>query len=84
MTSDTPGPPEPTTDEQPDFGPGGTDADESESDVGAASSGTPVTPDGPLSAQQDQVGVPDALQEPDEPAPDDEEEEQDETSEPSA
>ncbi|HEY7044015.1 MAG TPA: hypothetical protein VH419_10140 [Nocardioidaceae bacterium] len=67
MTTDLPDPQQPTIDEEPDRAPGGADADLSESDVGAASRGTPVTPDVPLSAQQDQAEVPDEVQAPEPP-----------------
>jgi hypothetical protein len=59
--------PEPRVDDEPERAPGGADADLSESDVGAASEGAPVTPDTPLSAQQDEAKVLDELQEPEKP-----------------
>ena len=59
--------PKPHVDDEPDRAPGGVDADVSESDVGAASEGEPVTPDPPLSAQQDDAKVLDDLSEPEEP-----------------
>ena len=58
--------PEPHVDDEPDRAPGGADADLSESDVGAASEGQRITPDPPLSAQQDVDEVPDELSEPEE------------------
>lgn len=64
MSSEIPDPPQPNVDEEPERAPGGADADLSESDVGAASEGTPVTPDVPLSAQQDEAQVPDEVQTP--------------------
>jgi hypothetical protein len=67
MDSDIPDPVEPEVDEEPERAPGGADADLNESDVGAGSEGTPVTPDVPLSAQQDQAQVPDEVQTPEEP-----------------
>jgi hypothetical protein len=75
MNNHHPDPPEPTIDEEPDRAPGGANADLSESDVGAASIGRPVTPDVPLSAQRDEAEVPDEVQAPEPPetteAPDD-------------
>jgi hypothetical protein len=62
MSSQLPDPPEPKIDEEPDRAPGGANADLNESDVGAGSSGRPVIPDVPLSAQQDQTEVPDEVQ----------------------
>jgi hypothetical protein len=62
MNSEIPDQPEPSVDEEPERAPGGADADLSESDIGASSEGTPVTPDVPLSAQQDQAQVPDEVQ----------------------
>ena len=56
--------PQPHVDDDPVRGPGGADADVSESDVGAASQGAPVTPDPPLSAQQEDAPVLDELSEP--------------------
>lgn len=82
--------PEPRVDADPVRAPGGADADLSESDVGAASEGVPVTPDPPLSAQQDDAKVLDELQEPEESdtppdsTPDDAGEEESEGSEPTA
>jgi hypothetical protein len=67
MNSENPNPPEPKIDDEPERAPGGADADLSESDIGAASEGTPVTPDVPLSAQQDQARVPDEVQTPEQP-----------------
>jgi hypothetical protein len=62
MSSEISDPPEPRIDEEPERAPGGADADLNESDVGAASSGRPVTPDVPLSAQQVEEQVPDEIQ----------------------
>ncbi|HET7689436.1 MAG TPA: hypothetical protein VFK41_03595 [Nocardioidaceae bacterium] len=62
--------PEPRVDGDPVRAPGGADADISESDVGAASEGRPVTPDPPLSAQQDDASVLDELAQPEESDPD--------------
>lgn len=61
--------PEPRVDDDPVRAPGGADADVSESDVGAASEGEPLTPDPPLSAQQEDARVLDELQEPEEQEP---------------
>ena len=58
---------EPAVDEAPERAPGGADADVSESDVGAASEGRPLTPDPPLSAQADEDKIPDEIQTPEEP-----------------
>ncbi len=75
--------PEPRVDHEPERAPGGVDAVETaESDVGAGADGTPVTRDEPLSAQQDEAGIPDQLQEREPPEP--EEQETDNTSEPSS
>jgi hypothetical protein len=67
MNSEITDQPEPSVDEEPERAPGGADADLSESDIGAASEGAPVTPDVPLSAQQDQARVPDEVQAPEQP-----------------
>jgi hypothetical protein len=67
MSSEVPPEPEPKVDEEPPRAPGGADADVSESDVGAASEGEPVTPDAPLSAQQPEAEVPDEVLEPEGP-----------------
>lgn len=75
--------PEPKVDEGVERAPGGADAELSESDVGAASEGEPLTPDPPLSAQKGEDDIPDALQEPESPEPEAKESE-DATSEPSA
>ena len=62
--------PEPKTDDI-DRAPGGADATTLESDVGAGESSEDlVTPDQPLSAQQEEEKVPDAIQEPEEPESD--------------
>ncbi|MGH3507260.1 MAG: hypothetical protein ACRDO2_08670 [Nocardioidaceae bacterium] len=83
MNNQIPDPPEPEIDEELERAPGGADADLSESDVGAASEGTPVTPEVPLSAQQDEAQVPAEIRAPEQPeeadGPDN-----DGTSEPSA
>jgi len=76
--------PQPRIDEDPDRAPGGADADPSESDVGAASEGAPVTPDPPLSAQQEDAPVLEELGEPEEPDIDDTEEPEEGGSEPTA
>lgn len=68
-------------DQDPPRAPGGADAAVSESDVGAASEGTPVTPDPPLSAQKDEADLPDEIQTRE---PPDEETDDDTVSEPSA
>lgn len=75
--------PEPEVDEGVERAPGGADAELSESDVGAASEGKPLTPDPPLSAQKGEDDIPDALQEPESPEPEAKEPEG-ATSEPSA
>jgi hypothetical protein len=51
-----------------DRAPGGADASANESDVGAGerTNGDVVTPDPPLSAQQDEDTIPDPIQEPEE------------------
>ena len=70
MTSEIGDLPEPKTDDV-DRAPGGADATSLESDTGAGeSSDDLVTPDQPLSAQQDEEKVPDAIQEPEKPEPD--------------
>lgn len=74
--------PEPRVDDDPVRAPGGADADVSESDVGAASEGEPLTPDPPLSAQQEDARVLDELQEPEEPEPEEQEPEEQTTDEP--
>ena len=74
--------PEPRVDEEPARAPGGPDADLSESDVGAASEGQPVTPDPPLSAQQEDAPVLEELAEPEEPDIEDDEQAEDDGSEP--
>ena len=67
VNSEISDPQEPEVDKEPEPAPGGADADLSESDVGAASEGTPLTPDVPLGAQQDQAQVPDEVQAPEQP-----------------
>lgn len=75
--------PEPRVDREPERAPGGVDAVETaQSDVGSGPGEPPVTPDEPLSAQQDEAGIPDQLQERERPEPD--EQETDNTSEPSS
>ncbi len=66
MTTDIGDLPEPHRDEQPERAPGGADANAyAEGDVGANEpDGDVITPDPPLSAQQDEDEVPDAIQEP--------------------
>ena len=55
--------PTPRVDPEPDRAPGGADAiDTVESDVTVGEGGAPVTPEAPLSAQQDEAQVPDELQ----------------------
>ena len=63
MTEDMP---TPKRDPEPDRAPGGADADPyAEADVGAAEPDHEVlTPDPPLSAQQEEEEIPDAIQEP--------------------
>jgi hypothetical protein len=58
--------PEAEVDRSVDRAPGGADASPTESDVGAGerTNGDVVTPDPPLSAQQDEAEVPDPIQEP--------------------
>ena len=64
--------PEPKRDPEPDRAPGGADANPfAEGDVGAAEPDDEVLiPDPPLSAQQDETAVPDAIQEPENKEPD--------------
>jgi hypothetical protein len=70
-------------DDEPERAPGGADAVETaQSDVGADGDIPPVTPEAPLSAQQDEAGIPDAIQEPERPEP--EEQATDNTNEPSS
>ena len=59
--------PEAEVDANVDRAPGGADASATESDVGAGerTNGDVVTPDPPLSAQQDEAEVPDQIQESD-------------------
>jgi hypothetical protein len=58
--------PEAQVDPNVDRAPGGADASSTESDVGAGerTDGDLVTPDPPLSAQQDESKIPDPIQEP--------------------
>jgi hypothetical protein len=58
--------PEAEVDSDVDRAPGGADASSTESDVGSGerTNGDVVTPDPPLSAQQDESEVPDPIQEP--------------------
>ncbi|HET6560269.1 MAG TPA: hypothetical protein VFG72_00190 [Marmoricola sp.] len=58
--------PDAEVDPNVDRAPGGADASPNESDVGAGerTNGGVVTPDPPLSAQQDENEVPDPIQEP--------------------
>lgn len=67
MNSEIPDRPKPEVDQEPEPAPGGADAHLSESDVGAASEGTPAIPDVPLSAQQDQTQIPAEVQAPEQP-----------------
>jgi hypothetical protein len=83
MSADLTDPPDPHVDAAPERAPGGADANpNAESDVGAGTEGTPLTTDPPLSAQQDEDVIPDELQEPEAPEP--EEQATDNTDEPSA
>lgn len=75
--------PKPRVDSDPERAPGGADAVLSaESNVGAATEGPPVTPDEPMSAQQDEAVIPQELHEPERPEP--EEQASDNTDAPSA
>ncbi len=66
--------PTPSVDPEPDRAPGGADAvDTVESDVTVGEKGTPVTPEAPLSAQQDEAQVPDELQTGERPEPSEQE-----------
>ena len=66
--------PTPQVDPEPERAPGGADAVETvESDVTADADGAPVTPEAPLSAQQDEAQVPDELFEGERPEPDEQE-----------
>ncbi len=58
--------PEAEVDPNVDRAPGGADSSPTESDVGAGerTNGDVVTPDPPLSAQQDETDIPDPIQEP--------------------
>lgn len=72
MEAALPDMPEPTTDPDPPRAPGGPDATLNESDPGATVSARevdePLAPEPPFSAQKDEeVVVPDAIQEPEEP-----------------
>jgi hypothetical protein len=83
MSSEIDDPPEPHVDAAPERSPGGADAiPNAESDAGAVADGEPLTTDPPLSAQQDEEWIPDELQEPEPPEP--EEQATDNTDEPSA
>jgi hypothetical protein len=83
MNSDTGDMPPARVDDEPERAPGGADAVETaQSDVGVDGDMPPVTPEAPLSAQQDEAGIPDALQEPERPEP--EEQATDNTDEPSS
>ena len=64
--------PDAKRDAEPDRAPGGADANPyAEGDVGATEpDGEVLTPDPPLSAQQDEAEVPDAIQEPESGEPD--------------
>jgi hypothetical protein len=65
MSNDDVTMPDPQVDPDPERAPGGADATLEESDVGASAAGEPLlTPDQPLSAQQDEAKVPDELREP--------------------
>ena len=78
-TGDSP----PRVDREPERAPGGADAVEiAQSDAGTTAQGVPVTPDPPLSAQQDQAGMPDELMEGERPEP--REQETDNTDAPSS
>ena len=62
--------PEAHVDSDTEQAPGGADAVPSaESNVGAGADGPPLTPDEPMSAQQDEAAIPDELQEPERPEP---------------
>jgi hypothetical protein len=83
MSSDMDEMPEARVDHEPEQAPGGADAvPTAQSDVGAAADSAPVTPDEPLSAQQDQAGIPDELHERERPEP--QEQQTDNTNEPSS
>jgi hypothetical protein len=60
--------PDAEVDPNVDRAPGGADASSTESDVGSGerTNGDVVTPDPPLSAQQDEADLPDPIQEPEE------------------
>jgi hypothetical protein len=60
--------PEAGVDPNVDRAPGGADATPNESDVGGGdrTDGGAITPDPPLSAQQDESTIPDPIQEPEE------------------
>jgi hypothetical protein len=65
MSNDDVNMPEPQVDPDPERAPGGADATVVESDVGASGdTESLLTPDQPLSAQQEEAEVPDELQEP--------------------
>jgi hypothetical protein len=84
MSNDIPKSPDPEVDQHPSRAPGGVDAHVSESDVGGASRTSPVTPDAPLSAQQDDADLPDEILTPEEPEPEVPGDDDDSPSEPSA
>ncbi len=74
MTSELGDIPTPRVDPEPDRAPGGADAvDTVESDVTVGEKGAPVTPEAPLSAQQDEAEVPDELQTGERPEPSEQE-----------
>ena len=70
VTTDIGAMPTPSVDPEPDRAPGGADAVETvEGDVTVGEEGAPVTPEAPLSAQQDEAEVPDELFEGERPEP---------------
>ena len=74
MNSELGDAPTPSVDPEPDRAPGGADAvDTVESDVTVGEKGAPVTPEAPLSAQQDEDQVPDELQTGERPEPSEQE-----------
>ena len=74
MNSELGDTPTPSVDPEPDRAPGGADAvDTVESDVTVGEKGAPVTPEAPLSAQQDEAQVPDELQTGERPEPSEQE-----------
>jgi hypothetical protein len=83
MSGDTEPKPEARLDPEPERAPGGADAVETaQHDPGTGADGPPVTPDEPLSAQQDEDAIPDEIQEGERPEP--EEQQTDNTDEPSS